>query len=46
MRMNPIVLTIWVFGACVGYLIGGDLTGAIAGLTVGLGITLFASLIG
>lgn len=38
-RMNPRAIGLWIFGACIGYLIG-DTTGAVAGLAVAVGITL------
>jgi len=40
--MNPSAVVMWAFCACVGYLVSGGLFGAVAGLTVGLALTLVA----
>lgn len=41
-RWNKAAIIMWVFAACIGYLIGGDIKGAVFGLSVGLGISLIA----
>lgn len=38
-RLNPRAVGLWIFGACIGYLIG-DTTGAVAGLAAAVGLTL------
>ena len=38
--MNPVAIAFWAFFACLGFLIYNSLYGAIAGLTVGLALTL------
>lgn len=40
-KWNHVAIMLWAFCSCVGYLIGG-VNGAVAGLAVGIGISLIA----
>jgi hypothetical protein len=40
--MNPTAIVFWAFLGLVGFMIGGS-TGAIIGVTIGLGVSLIAS---
>lgn len=42
--MNTTAIVLWAVCACVGFLVSNSLYGAVAGLTVGLTITLIADL--
>lgn len=41
-QWNHVPILFWAFCAALGYLIGGDLKGAIVGLAIALGISLIA----
>lgn len=41
-QWNHVAIMLWAFSACVGYLICGDIKGAVGGLAVGIGISLIA----
>lgn len=44
MNLNPTALALWIFTASVGFLIGGTLTATVAGLAVGVGMTLLSDI--
>lgn len=42
-RLNPVAIAFWIFGTALGYLFGG-FDGALIGLVVTTGISVFASI--
>ena len=44
MKLNPSAVALWGLTTCIGWLIAPTLTGAVAGLTVGLGISVLSDL--
>ena len=44
-NINPVALVLWTFCTLIGYLIG-DQRGAVAGLSLGLGLSLINEIIG
>lgn len=42
--MNPVAISLWLFCAAVGYLLSVSFYGTVAGLTVGLALTLSSDL--
>lgn len=43
MQLNPLAITVWLFGACIGFLVSQTLVGAVTGLAICLGISLLIS---
>jgi len=39
MKINPSAFVFWLFLSCIGFLIAGTITGAVAGLAVGTGLS-------
>ena len=40
MKINPAAVVLWMFLACIGFLIGGTVTAAVTGFAIGLGISI------
>lgn len=45
MGLNPKAVVFWIFTTSVGYLLNPTIIGAVAGLAVGLGISMIASVL-